>query len=57
LLFPEYEDIRSKAIYYTILTLLESGANTEAEAFFAKYEADLDEAEKKALMEILEVNQ
>ena len=57
LLFPEYEDIRSKAIYYTILTLLESGANTEAEAFFAKYEADLEEPEKKALMEILEVNQ
>ncbi len=58
LLFPEYKEIRSKAIYYSVLSLLESGAKTEAEALFFKYREELDEAAKKELTDVfLEVNQ
>ena len=56
-LFPEYKDIRSKAVFYIVLSLLESEARTEAEAFFTKYETELEEAEKKVLLELLEENQ
>ncbi len=54
MLFPEYKDVRSKAIYYIIRSLFDSGASTEAEVFFIQYENELTITDKTELAELLE---
>ncbi|MEN6444837.1 MAG: tetratricopeptide repeat protein [Candidatus Cloacimonas sp.] len=53
-LSPEYKDIQSGAVYYLVLSLLDSGANIEAKAYFRQYETNLNEIDKKELNEIME---
>jgi hypothetical protein len=54
MLFPEHKDICSKAINYIVRSLLDSGAYTEAEAFFIQHENELTITDKTELTELLE---
>ncbi|MDD2228324.1 MAG: tetratricopeptide repeat protein [Candidatus Cloacimonetes bacterium] len=56
LLFPEFPDIRKRAIYYVIKAEIESGAITEAEMHSIQYSKELDENILAELNQLLESN-
>lgn len=54
MLFPEYKDVRLKAVEYSIRAQIYNGALTEAEMQIAKYSNELDQGVVVELSELLE---
>ncbi len=54
MLFPEYQEVKAKAIYYSIKSLLNTEAITEAEMMLNQYVASLDPEQVNELSGLIE---